>query len=119
VCAIDGAKAPRTAAAAKRRLEEAAAREAVVRYGLPVNVSPIEAWLEEVRWTAGHVAWLRTTVQETEEQHLTVGVSEQKINPDGGKTVTIRGRAERVGAAVRRGAEAPGGRVRCCVEGGR
>lgn len=51
VCAIHGAKAPQTAPAAKRRLELAAARSAVVTFGLRLDISPIEALLEEVCWT--------------------------------------------------------------------
>lgn len=66
------------------------ARELVKTYGLPINVSPVEALLDEVRWTAGHVAWLRARVQETEEQKLTVGVAEQVIDSEGGKTVKIK-----------------------------
>jgi hypothetical protein len=66
------------------------ARELVKTYGLPIDISPTEALLEEVRWTAGHVAWLRQRVQETEQQQLTVGVAEQRIDPGGGKTVKIK-----------------------------
>ncbi|WP_092622625.1 hypothetical protein [Jiangella sp. DSM 45060] len=53
-------------------------------------MSPTEALLDEVRWTAGHCAWLRARVQEVEQRNLAVGVTEQKIDPAGGKTVTIK-----------------------------
>lgn len=58
-------------AAAKRRLEEEAARKALATLGLPVEVSPSEALLEEVHRTAGHVAWLGRKVQELDETTLT------------------------------------------------
>lgn len=53
------------------------ARKAVVTYGLPRDISPTEALLEEVRYTAGHVAWLREKVAELEDRDLVWGVTEQ------------------------------------------
>lgn len=53
---------------------EGAAREqikaAVVTYGLPVDIDPTEALLQEVRHTAGHVAWLRQRIAELEQEAL-------------------------------------------------
>ncbi|MGH9175610.1 MAG: hypothetical protein ACRD1H_14690, partial [Vicinamibacterales bacterium] len=54
-----------------------AAEKAVAMYGLPIDISPAEALLEEVRWTAGHVAWLRMRVQEIEESDLVWGVTQE------------------------------------------
>lgn len=88
-CRMHGGASPRAKAAAERRLAEQAAREAVVTYGLPVDISPTEALLREVRYTAGHVEWLRARVQELEEAKLTVGVTEQKIDPTGAKSTKI------------------------------
>lgn len=68
VCRMHGGASGRAKAAAERRLQEQAAQAAVVTLGLPVDVSPTEALLEEVRWTAGHVQWLRDRVQELEER---------------------------------------------------
>ena len=68
VCRVHGGRAPQVKAAAKRRLAEQAAQQAVRTLGLPVDISPTEALLEEVRWTAGHVAWLRSRVQELAEE---------------------------------------------------
>jgi hypothetical protein len=45
-------------AAAERRVEHAQAEQAVRTYGLPVDVAPEDALLEEVHRTAGHVAYL-------------------------------------------------------------
>lgn len=67
VCNLHGGKAPQVRAAAARRREESAAQAAVTTLGLPVDISPTEALLEEVRWTAGHVQWLRGKVQELAE----------------------------------------------------
>lgn len=55
-----------------------AAERAVVTYGLPRDISPTEALLEEVRYTAGHVAWLREKVREIEDTDLVWGVTEEK-----------------------------------------
>lgn len=90
VCDDHGGRAPHVKAAAERNVAQAAAAQAVVTYGLPVDVTPIEALLEEIRHTAGHVEWLRARIREIDEEALTLGVAEQKIDPDGGKTVTIR-----------------------------
>lgn len=55
---------------------EAAARRAVETYGLPRDISPTEALLEEVRYSAGHVAWLREQVRALEAGQLTWGLTE-------------------------------------------
>jgi len=53
------------------------ARQAVVTYGLPRDIDPTDALLEEVHCTAGHVAWLREQVQALEPEVLVWGVTEQ------------------------------------------
>jgi hypothetical protein len=53
------------------------ARRAVITYGLPRDISPGDALLEEVRYTAGHVAWLRERIRELEDRDLIWGVTEQ------------------------------------------
>jgi len=58
-------------------IAEAAARKAVETYGLPRDISPTDALLEEVRYSAGHVAWLRTKVAELEAADLVWGMTEQ------------------------------------------
>lgn len=62
VCGVHGGRSPQAKAAAKTRVAEEKARAAVVAFGLPRDVSPTEALLEEVRWSAGHVAWLREQI---------------------------------------------------------
>jgi hypothetical protein len=56
---------------------EAAARKAVETYGLPRDISPTDALLEEVRYSAGHVAWLRAKVAELEAADLVWGKTEE------------------------------------------
>ncbi len=58
-------------------IAEASARKAVETYGLPRDISPTDALLEEVRYSAGHVAWLRIRVAELEAQDLVWGITEE------------------------------------------
>lgn len=53
-----------------------AAEQAVKTYGLPVDIDPHEALLEEVHRTAGHVRWLASIVSELDQGSLVWGVSE-------------------------------------------
>lgn len=70
-------------------MAEAAAREtmakAVRTLGLPVDVDPGKALLDEIHWTAGHVAWLRDKVQEQEAEQLVWGRTQTDlgIGPQG------------------------------------
>lgn len=73
VCWTHGGAAPQVKAAAARRLSEAKAERILRSYGQKIDINPVEALLEEIRWTAGHVAWLRERVQELEQQQLTWG----------------------------------------------
>ena len=58
------------------RAAEEEAKRAVITYGLPRDVSPSDALLEEVRFTAGHVAWLRGRVSDLAPDALTWGTRE-------------------------------------------
>lgn len=53
------------------------ARQAVVAYGLPREIDPAAALLEEVHRTAGHVAWLAAKVAEHQEDDLVWGLVEE------------------------------------------
>lgn len=68
VCHYHGGKAPQVQAAALKRLALQEAERAVVTYGLPREVEPQEALLEELHRTAGHVAWLAFSVRELERR---------------------------------------------------
>lgn len=71
-CKLHGGCMP----ANRRAAQEEQARRAVVTYGLPRDISPTDALLEEVRYTAGHVAWLRERVSELSADALTWGIRE-------------------------------------------
>lgn len=53
------------------------ARLAVATYGLPREVDPAVALLEEVHRSAGHVAWLQQKVAELDDEALVWGVTEE------------------------------------------
>lgn len=91
VCPLHGGKTPAALAAAERRGQELVAREAVATYGLPVDVSPTDALLEEVRWTAGHVRWLRDRVQELEQSQLVWGTVRTEREAGGDDRITFGG----------------------------
>jgi hypothetical protein len=77
-CKLHGGCMPNNRKAA----QEQAAAEIVKTYGLPIDISPTDALLEEVRYTAGHVAWLREQVQALEAEALVWGMTEQ-VERDG------------------------------------
>jgi hypothetical protein len=82
-CRFHGGAAPQVKAAGERRLQEAALNEAVKTYGLPVDISPTEALLDEVKWTAGHVRWLRERIQELETSALDWGRTSEVAKDSG------------------------------------
>lgn len=67
---MHGARAPQVKAAAKRRVEAEKAAKAVATFGLPREIDPQSALLEEVHRTAGHVAWLSTLIGELDQGEL-------------------------------------------------
>lgn len=70
VCYKHGAAAPQVKAAAKRNQEAAIATRAVATFGLPRDIDPHSALLEEVHRTAGHVAWLSLVLADVEPNQL-------------------------------------------------
>lgn len=72
-CKLHGGCAPSGRVAAMNEQ----ARKAVETYGLPRDISPTDALLEEVRYSAGHVAWLRAKVAEIEADDLVWGKTEE------------------------------------------
>ncbi|MEU8199505.1 hypothetical protein AB0C10_37550 [Microbispora amethystogenes] len=72
-CKLHGGATPNHGTAARQEQ----ARRAVVTYGLPREIDPAAALLEEVHRTAGHVAWLNARVSEMEEADLVWGVTEE------------------------------------------
>jgi hypothetical protein len=74
-----GASAPQVRAAGQRRVEQARAEQAVVTYGLPVDIEPLDALIEEIARTAGHVRWLAGVVSGLEERAITFGPTETQV----------------------------------------
>lgn len=101
-CGRHGGKAPQVKAAAERRLAEQEAQKimtnAVRTLGLPIDIDPGKALLDEIHWTAGHVAWLRDKVQELEDEELVWGKTQHEdgVGPQGIVDVTT----EKAGASV-------------------
>ena len=90
VCDTHGGQAPQAKQAAERRQQEQEAERAVVLYGLPREVDPHQALLEELWRTAGHVAWLRDRVAELEDADQLHG----PVGSAGGDTTTAYPREE-------------------------
>ena len=65
-CKLHGGCAPSSRIAAT----EQRARNLVETYGRKIETTAVEALLDEVQWTAGHVAWLRDKVRELEDTEL-------------------------------------------------
>lgn len=83
VCPIHGGTSKNSKAAGARRHAETLATALVATYGRQIDTTATEALLEEVRWSAGHVAWLRDRVAEIEQGDLVWGVTKIQIGGDG------------------------------------
>lgn len=77
VCNMHGGMSPNGKAAGAKRLAQAALADAQVTFGLPRDIDPAAALLEEVHRTAGHVAWLQTRIADLNESDLTWGLTSQ------------------------------------------
>jgi len=76
-----GAPAHIRKAAAARAREQEAMRMAAT-YGLPIEITPEQAILEEIHRTAGHVAWLEQQVRDLDPDDLIWGVTKVKEGGD-------------------------------------
>lgn len=85
VCKIHGGGSAKVQAAADRRIAEAEMQDAVKTLGLPVDIDPAKALLDEIAYTYGHVQWLRTKVQELSSEDLVWGrvQTDAGIGPQG------------------------------------
>jgi hypothetical protein len=86
-CKLHGGASPTHVKAAQRREAE----RAVELFGLPREVDPHEALLEEVHRAAGHVAWLGDVVGGLDKNQLVHGIARTVQHPDG--TLTVEARA--------------------------
>lgn len=77
VCNTHGGSSPQAKAAAERRIQVAKAASAVVTFGLPREVDPRDALLEEVYRSSGAVDWLKVRVQELEAEQVVWGTAEE------------------------------------------
>jgi hypothetical protein len=77
VCNRHGGSAPQSIRAGENRAAEERARKLVETYGRKIETTATEALLDEVQWTAGHVAWLRERVQEIESEAMTAGADRE------------------------------------------
>jgi hypothetical protein len=87
VCRMHGGMSPQARAKARQRLEVEAAEQAMHTYGLPRDVDPHVALLEEVHRTAGHVAWLALQVQTLTNDQVVYGITRTTQLPDGSRRV--------------------------------
>lgn len=84
VCRNHGGASPQAKAAAEARIMTAEAAKAVATFGLPREVDPRDALLEEVHRTAGAVAWLHGQVQALAPEDVVWGVAEE-VTKDAGE----------------------------------
>lgn len=84
VCDSHGGNAKQSKAAAKRRLEAAALEKAVVTYGARREIGHLEAMVELLQFSAGHVVWLRDQIQAQDPQALIWGIADE-VNKGSGE----------------------------------
>jgi hypothetical protein len=85
-CKLHGGASPTHRKAAQRREAE----RAVELFGLPREVEPHEALLEEVYRAAGHVAWLGEVVGQLDTKRVVHGIARTGQLADGNRTVQGR-----------------------------
>lgn len=96
VCNFHGGNAPQARAAAARKIAameaEREAERAVVKFGLKRDVSPSQALLDELQWTAGNVEYFRAKAQEVGDDRLVMGVTKVVDDAMRGRVQTLEAR---------------------------
>jgi hypothetical protein len=82
VCKNHGGKSPGAVEKAQQRIAQANAESAVATFGLPRDIDPHEALLEELHRTAGAVAWLGAVVAGIEQGDVVWGKVRDKVGGD-------------------------------------
>ena len=82
VCRMHGGSTKRAKAKSERKQAEDQAHAAVVTFGLPREIHPAMALLEEVHRTAGHVAWLEVKIRQLGDDDLVWGMTRIKEGGD-------------------------------------
>lgn len=82
-CRFHGGSAPQVKAAAAARLQRQSAVQAAATFGLPREVDPRDALLEEVYRTAGVVDWLQQKVRALQDEEVVWGVTEEVTKDSG------------------------------------
>lgn len=77
-CKLHGGTTPSGVVAGQRALAEKVLKTAVAAYGLPADVDPGTALLDEVKRTAGHVRWLQEKIQTLDPDNLIRGTRSVK-----------------------------------------
>lgn len=90
VCGKHGGGASQVRAAANRRLTKAKAESQVAALGLPVDIEPQRALLDEVHRAAGAVAWIESVLH-----GFTIEIGDTPAIPDGFMTWAALYGAER------------------------
>lgn len=99
-CRFHGGAAPQVKAAGERRIQAANAERAAVIFGLPREVDPRDALLEEVYRTAGVVDWLQRKVRDLQDEEVVWGVTEEVTKDSGEFPGVDTTRAAKVNAWV-------------------
>ena len=84
-CALHGGHLPAQELAAQKALDAHRAKAAAVTFGLPRDIDPAVALLEEVCRSAGIVDWLAGRIALLDAEELTWGKTEESVSTQGGE----------------------------------
>jgi len=91
VCMMHGGKSPQVIAKYEREQALALASSTMVTYGAPVSSDPLNALVEEIARTAGHVRWLGKVIEDLEPEALVWNTTEKTTrDADGFNAVSYK-----------------------------